>query len=136
MTKLASAYAEATTIKLSVVTGKAYGPAFVALAGRGANADLVYACENAVISALDPLTAVEFMQHDQLKGASDLTAKRNELAQQYIKENASAVLAAANGCVDSVISQSAIRRTLLDSIEIMAGKRVTNLPKKHSNIQL
>ncbi len=96
----------------------------------------MYACENAVISALDPLTAVEFMQHDQLKGASDLTAKRNELAQQYIKENASAVLAAANGCVDSVISQSAIRRTLLDSIEIMAGKRVTNLPKKHSNIQL
>jgi acetyl-CoA carboxylase carboxyltransferase component len=136
MAKLAHAYAEATTIKLAVVTGKAYGPAFVALAGKGANADLVFATENAAISALDPITAVEFMQHDELKGASDLTAKRNELANKFVKENASAVLAAANGCVDNVVEANAVRSALIDSIEIMAGKRVTNLPKKHSNIQL
>ena len=136
MAKLAHAYAEATTIKLAVVTGRAYGPAFVALAGKGANADLVFATSNAVISALDPITAVEFMQHDELKGASDLTAKRNELAEKYAKENASAALAAANGCVDNVVEASAVRAALIDSVEIMAGKRVTNLPKKHSNIQL
>lgn len=40
MAKLCHAYAEATTIKLAVVTGKAYGPAFIALAGKGSNADL------------------------------------------------------------------------------------------------
>lgn len=136
MAKLAHAYAEATTIKLSVVTGNAYGPAFVALAGKGANADLVFATPNAIISALDPITAVEFMQHDELKGASDLTAKRNELADKYAKQNASATLAAVNGCVDNVVEASAVRAALIDSIEIMAGKRVTNLPKKHSNIQL
>ena len=89
-----------------------------------------------MISALDPITAVEFMQHDDLKGASDLTAKRNELAEKYAKENASAALAAANGCVDNVVEASAVRAALIDSVEIMAGKRVTNLPKKHSNIQL
>lgn len=136
MAKLAHAYAEATTIKLAVVTGKAYGPVFVALAGKGANADLVFATPNAAISALDPVTAVEFMQHDELKGTQDLTAKRNELADRYVKENASAIVAAAKGCIDNVIEKTGIRTALIDAVEIMAGKRVTGLPKKHSNIQL
>lgn len=136
MTKLAHAYAEATTIKISVVTGNAYGPAFIALAGKGANADLVYALENAVISALAPVTAVEFLEHDQLKGADDLTSARNALADKYAREKANAAIAAQNGCVDNVIASSQLRDTLVNSIEIMAGKRISRLPKKHSNIQL
>ena len=136
MTKLAHAYAEATTIKISVVTGKAYGPAFIALAGKGANADLVYATSNATISALNPITAVEFLEHDELKGAADLTAKRNELADKYSKEQASAAVAAVNGSVDNVVEEANLRDTLINSIEIMAGKRISRLPKKHSNIQL
>lgn len=136
MTKLAHAYAEATTIKISVVTGKAYGPAFIALAGKGANADLVYATSNATISALNPITAVEFLEHDELKGAADLTAKRNELADNYSKEQASAAVAAVNGSVDNVVEEANLRDALINSIEIMAGKRISRLPKKHSNIQL
>lgn len=136
MAKLAHAYAEATTIKISVVTGNAYGPAFIALAGKGANADLVYALENAVISPLAPVTAVEFLEHDQLKGADDLTSARNALADKYAKEKANATIAAQNGCVDNVIASSQLRDTLVNSIEIMAGKRISRLPKKHSNIQL
>ena len=136
MTKLAHAYAEATTIKISVVTGKAYGPAFIALAGKGANADLVYATSNATISALNPITAVEFLEHDELKGATDLTAKRNELADKYSKEQASAAVAAVNGSVDNVVEEANLRDALINSIEIMAGKRISRLPKKHSNIQL
>ena len=136
MAKLCHAYAEATTIKLAVVTGKAYGPAFIALAGKGSNADLSFALDTAVISALAPVTAVEFLQHDELKGASDLTAARNALADKFAKENASAAVAAKNGCVDGIIAKNDIRQTLMDSIEVMAGKRISRLPKKHSNIQL
>ncbi len=136
MTKLAHAYAEATTIKISVVTGKAYGPAFIALGGKGANADLVYALEDAVISPLAPVTAVEFLEHDKLKGADDLTKARNELADKYAKEQANSAIAATNGCVDDVITPAQLRETLVNSIEIMAGKRISRLPKKHSNIQL
>ena len=136
MTKLAHAYAEATTIKISVVTGNAYGPAFVALAGKGANADMVYALEDAVISPLAPITAVEFLEHDMLKGVDDLTAARNELAENYAKEKANAAVAATNGCVDNIVSSAGLRDTLVNSLEIMAGKRISRLPKKHSNIQL
>lgn len=136
MTKLAHAYAEATTIKISIVTGKAYGPAFIALAGKGANADLVYATPDAVISPLAPITAVEFLAHDELKGADDLTAARKTLADKYAKEQANCAVAAANGCVDNVVETAQLREVLVNAIEIMAGKRISRLPKKHSNIQL
>ena len=111
-------------------------PAFIALAGKGSNADLSFALDTAVISALAPVTAVEFLQHDELKGAADLTAARNTLADEFAKENASAAVAAKNGCVDGIIAKNEIRQTLMDSIEVMAGKRISRLPKKHSNIQL
>lgn len=136
MAKLAHAYAEATTIKISVVIGKAYGPAYIALAGKGANADISYAVPSAVISPLNPVTAVEFMEHDELKGASDLTAERKALADKYADTKASASYAAVSGCVDGIVEPAQIRETLINSIEIMAGKRISRLPKKHSNIQL
>lgn len=136
MTKLAHAYAEATTIKLAVVTGKAYGPAYIALAGKGANADMTFALPNAVISALNPLTAVEFLAHDELKGAADLTAKRNELADKYAKEEASAAVAAQKNCLDNIVEGTQVREALINAVEILAGKRISRLPKKHSNIQL
>lgn len=136
MAKLAHAYAEATTVKLAVVTGKAYGSAYIALAGKGANADMIFALEKAVISPLDPLAAVEFLHHDELAGASDLTAKRNELAAKYEREEASAVLAAQKGSIDAVVAPEGVRAALAAALDILSGKRIQRLPKKHSNIQL
>ena len=136
MAKLCHAYAEATTVKISVVTGKAYGPAFIALAGRGANADLCYALDGAVISALTPVTAVEFLEHDKLKGSNDTAAARAVLADEFAKTQAGAAAAAANGNVDGVADAASIRKLIVDSLDILAGKRVSRLPKKHSNIQL
>jgi acetyl-CoA carboxylase carboxyltransferase component len=136
MAKLAHAYAEATTIKISVVVGNAYGPAFITLAGKGANADLTYACDDAVIAPLNPITAAEFFSHDELKGAEDVKAKRAELAAKYSYEEGSAAVAAQKGCVDGIIAKAQLRDTLINSVEILAGKRISRLPKKHSNIQL
>lgn len=136
MSKLAHAYAEATTAKIAVVTGKAYGPAYIALAGKGANADVTFAVADAVISPIAPETAVEFLQHDELKGVADLTAARNELAAKFAKEEASAVIAAANGLVDGIVSPSGMRAAVREALSMMSGKRVSRLPKKHSNIQL
>lgn len=136
MSKLAHAYAEATTAKIAVVTGKAYGSAYIALAGKGANSDLTFAVADAVISPLAPATAVEFLQHDELKGAEDLTAARNALADAYAKNEASAVIAAANGLVDGIVSASDMRGTLTEALSMLSGKRISRLPKKHSNIQL
>ncbi len=133
MAKLANAYAEATTLKVSIVAGKAYGAAMVAL-GSG-NADVTYAYPDAVISPVAPVTAVEFLWHDKLKGAADLAAERNKLAAQYADENASAFDAAAKNCIDDIITAEEARSKVQAILEVMAGKRMTKrLPKKHSNM--
>lgn len=133
MAKLASAYAEATSLKISVVSGKAYGAAMAAL-GAG-NADVTYAYPNAVISPVAPVTAVELLWHDRLKGVADLAAERNKLAEQYSDENVSSFDAAAKGCVDGIISPDETRGKVQSVLEAMSGKRMTKrLPKKHSNM--
>lgn len=134
MTKLAHAYAEATTVKISVITGKAYGPVYVAMAGKNVNADITFAYSTAVITPLAPETAVEFLKHDELKGAADVKAKRKELAAEYAEKEASALLAAEKGCVNEIIDVSDTRVAVISALEIMAGKRVNRLPKKHSNM--
>lgn len=133
MAKVSNAYAEATSLKVSVVSGKAYGAAMAAF-GAG-NADVTYAYPEAVISPIAPVAAVEFLWHDKLKGASDLAAERNKLAAQYADENASAFDAAAKGCVDGIISAEEARGKIIAVLELMNGKRMTKrLPKKHSNM--
>ncbi len=133
MAKVSNAYAEATTLKVSVVSGKAYGAAMAAF-GAG-NADVTYAYPEAVISPIAPVAAVEFLWHDKLKGAANLSEERNKLAAQYADENASAFDAASKGCVDGIISANEARGKIIAVLELMNGKRMTKrLPKKHSNM--
>lgn len=134
MTQLANCYAEATTAKISLITGKAVGPAFIALAGKDISSDFTYIWESACVSPLAPLSAVEFLWHDKLKGAADVNAKRNELAEEYKATLASAESAAASGAVDEIISASSTREAIISALDILSSKRVTKLPKKHNNI--
>lgn len=136
MTRLAHIYAESTTVKVSFVTGKAYGSAFVALASKNANSDLCFAWDKATISSMAPLSAVEFLWHDKLKGVADVNAERNKLAQEYMNTEASAMNAAQNGCVDDVIEPTTTRARIISALDVLAGKRETRLPKKQSNMSL
>ncbi len=136
MAKVAHAYAEATTAKISVVTGKAYGAAFIALAGRGANSDISFALDTAKITALAPETAAEFLYHNELIGVADASAKRRELAARYAAEEGDPYTAAAGGCADCVISAAQLRTELAAALDQLSSKRVSRRPKKHSNIQL
>lgn len=136
MAKLTHAYAEATTVKIAFIAGKAIGPAFIAMAGKNANSDMTFAYPDAVVSPLAPEAAVEFFSHDKLKGAEDVEKKRKELADEYGKTEASAFKAAEESCIDDVIEPTETRERLIGALEVMAGKRVSRLPKKHSNIQM
>jgi len=134
MTQLCGAYAEATTIKVALIAGESCGAAFSAIAGRGAGSDYVLAWKDAAIAPLRPEAAVEFLWHDKLKGAADANAKRAELAKEYKQTLASAEKAAQLGVIDSVIAPADTRQAVIDTLDLLEGKRVTNLPKKHSNI--
>lgn len=134
--KLSNAYSEATTVKLTVVTGAAYGPLYIAVAGRGAGADLAMAWPSAVISALAPATAVAILWNDKLKGSDNPIADRAKLVEEYKETEASPFVAAAQGYLEDIVTPAEMRSKLIAALDMLSGKRVTNLPKKHANIQL
>lgn len=134
--KVAHAYAEATTVKLAVIVGSVYGPAFVSMAGRAANADLTVAWPNAVIAPLAPETYSAIMYSDRLKGVENPAEKRAEIVQEYKDTLASPAASAADGYVDDVIAPADTRAVVAAALDMLASKKVTRLPKKHSNIQL
>ena len=130
--KPAHVYAEATTPKIAVICGAAYGSAYVALAGRGANADYAVAWPDAVISALSPATAVAFMEGDKI--TKDKT--RAQVEAEYAANEAGAVAAAAKGHIDDVVDPADTRAAVVSAIDMLIGKRVSRLPKKHANIPM
>ncbi len=130
--QLAHAYAEATTAKITVITGAAVGDAYIALASRAAGIDSVFAWNNAYISALAPETAVEFLYGDKLAEGKT----REEVAEEYRSGEASAFAAAEKGIVEDVINPYETASKLSLALEMLASKRVSTLDKKHSDIQL
>ena len=131
--KLTNAYAEATTAKISVITGEAYGAVYMALAGAAAGVDVAYAWPTASISALNPTTAAVLLWSDKLEGSSNPTADREKLIAEYKDQEACPFKAAGDGFVQDVIEPSETRLKLYAALDMLAGKRVTKLPKKHAN---
>ncbi len=129
--KLTSAYAEATTVKISVVTGKAVGSAYIALAGTGANADVVFAMPEAIISPVGVEAAAFIMAPETMKVP---VSEQKAAAEKYAQDNLSAYNAAQNGYVDSIVEEPQLRSTLIAALDMLAGKRVPTLAKKHSTI--
>ena len=69
-------------------------------------------------------------------GSGDLAADRAALVEEYNDTLASVFTAASDGVVDMVIDPAATRAQLINALEMLAGKRVSSLPKKHSNMPL
>lgn len=128
-----NAYSDATTIKICIITGGAFGSAYIALASKTSNSDITLAWTNACISALKPETAIEFLWHDQLKNYNNLNEKREQLIVKYKDEVASPLNLAKDGYIDEVIDKIDTRTKLISILDMISGKRVTKLPKKHSN---
>ncbi len=124
---LTKAYANATTVKIAVIAGKAYGPAFMTFAGKASGADTVLALDNAVVSALAPEAASTIIYNDRILSGED----KNSVLNDYIANYASAQAVASIGAIDDVVTASDIYERLLNSLDILASKRVTTLDKKH-----
>lgn len=135
-TKLCQAYAEVTTAKITLITGKAYGPVYIAVAGKTAGADVVIAWEDASISALAPETAIHILWADRLSQMKEPKTDRASLAEEYRVTCCNAKEAAKQGAVTDVITREESRAAVASFMEMLSGKRVTKLPKKHANIRL
>ena len=126
---LTGAYAEATTAKITVIVGKAYGAAFTVFAGKASSADYVLAYADSEICALNPTTAIQFMYLDRLG-----EEKREDLEKEYTLNEGSPFKAAINGAVDDIITKEEAAVSVINALDMMASKRVTTQDKKHSNM--
>ena len=124
---LSHVLSEATTPKVCVIYGKAIGSVYSVLCGKNAGNDMVYAWENAVVSAVPAKTAVGIFWEDRIEKDSDI----DRLAAEYEKTDANAVKAMEAGLVDRVIKDSETRGVLVETLDMLASKRVSTLSKKH-----
>jgi propionyl-CoA carboxylase beta chain len=137
--KLPFAYAEATVPKITVVTRKAYGGGYAVMGSKHLGADLNLAWPTAEIAVMGGQGAVAVLFRAQLEEARAQGREaevRRDLVNQYNAMFANPYLAAARGYVDAVIPPRETRQRIGQALRLLATKRSTGLPRKHSNIPL
>ena len=125
---LTKAYADATTAKICVINGKAYGPAFLTFAGNASGADEIIAVKGSVISPMDPEAAMNIVYNKRILDGEDKKA----LLDEYIANEASAEKAAMGGYVGDIVTEDEIAAKLTTTLDMLISKRVSTLDKKHA----
>ncbi len=134
--KLLYAYSEATVPKITVITRKAYGGAYVVMGSKHLGADVNLAWPTAQVAVVGAQGAVNIIQRKAIAASDDPDAARAAFIQQYEDTFATPYIAAERGFVDAVIEPSQTRREIAKALRLLAGKRQTLPPKKHGNIPL
>lgn len=130
-TSVTNAYAEATTTKITVITGKAVGPVYVAMAGSGAMTDLTFALPEAVVSPLNEMAATFLLAPEKMEVP---VKDQPKVAAEFAQANLSAFKAAEDGVIENIVTEAELRTVLGQSVTMLMSKRVSTLPKKHSTI--
>ncbi|MGE0630716.1 MAG: acyl-CoA carboxylase subunit beta [Thermomicrobiales bacterium] len=134
--KLLYAFAEATVPKVTVITRKAFGGAYVVMNSKHIGADFNAAWPTAEIAVMGAEAAVGLLFRKELSAHDDPAGRRSELISEYEELFASPYQAAKRGYIDAVISPAETRRWLIRSLDIARTKRVPTPARKHGNIPL
>jgi len=130
--KLLYAYAEATVPKVTVLTRKTYGGAYVVMSSKHLRGDVNYAWPTAEVAVMGARGAVEILYRSEL-GDKDKIAQR---VKEYEDRFANPFVAAEKGFIDEVIMPHSTRRRVARAFAQLRGKRQQNPWKKHDNIPL
>jgi propionyl-CoA carboxylase beta chain len=130
--KLLYAYGEATVPKITVITRKAYGGAYIVMNSKHLKGDINFAWANAEIAVMGPEGAVEIIFREDAK---DPTQKSLKVA-EYRDKFASPFVAASRGFIDEVIRPQNTRKRICMALQILKNKKVQKPWKKHDNLPL
>ena len=130
--KLLYAYGEATVPKVTVITRKAYGGAYVVMASKHLRGDFSYAWPTAEIAVMGAKGAVEILYRAE-QGDNGKIAQRTK---EYEDRFANPFVAAEKGVIDEVIMPRATRRRVCRAFASLRGKKTAAPWKKHDNIPL
>ncbi|MBV0899672.1 MAG: acyl-CoA carboxylase subunit beta [Wolbachia endosymbiont of Fragariocoptes setiger] len=126
--KLLYAYAEATVPKISVITRKAYGGAYIVMNSKHLKGDINYAWPTAEIAVMGAESAVEIIFRRE--------ENRQKLAEEYKKKFSNPFFAASHGYIDDVIMPSSTRYYLSRGLDLLKNKKITRPWKKHDNLPI
>ena len=130
--KLLFAYGEATVPKVSVITRKAYGGAYVVMASKHLRNDFNYAWPTAEIAVMGAKGATEILYRSELKDEKKI-AKR---VADYEDRFQNPFVAAEKGFIDEVIMPRNTRKRVARAFASLRQKKLKNPWKKHDNIPL
>jgi propionyl-CoA carboxylase beta chain len=134
--KLLYAYSEATVPKLTVITRKAYGGAYVVMASKHLRSDLNFAYPTAEVAVMGPDGAVNIVYRKQIAEAANPVEARAQYIETYRELFANPFKVAELGYIDEVIAPRDTRKRLIEGLELLRNKRDDNPPRKHGNIPL
>ena len=134
--KLLYAYAEATVPKITIVTRKAYGGAYVVMGSKHLRTDINLAWPSAEIAVMGPDAAVNIIHRKKISDSENPSELRDEMIENYRSNFANPYQAAERGFIDDVIDPAETRPKLIRALDSLQNKRDTIPPKKHGNIPL
>jgi propionyl-CoA carboxylase beta chain len=134
--KLLYAFSEATVPRVTVITRKAYGGAYLVMNSRALRADVAFAWPTAEIAVMGASGAVNVIHRRTIAAADDPDAERKALIADYEEKFSNPYIAAERGLIDDVIEARETRPRLIRSLAMLRNKRETMPPKKHGNIPL
>ena len=134
--KLIYAYSEATVPKVTVITRKAYGGAYIAMCSKHLGADFVFAWPTAEIAVMGAEGAIQILYAKQLKDPSQAQMVQ-EKTEEYKNTIMTPKIAAKQGYISGIIEPEETRGKILSCFKFLEEKRDTAQPeKKHGNIPL
>ena len=130
--KLLYAYAEATVPKVTIITRKAYGGAYVVMASKHLRGDINYAWPSAEIAVMGAKGATEILFRNEIKNK----AKIEKRTEEYTKQFANPFIASKRGFIDDVIKPHSTRKRIAVALKNLENKELSSPYKKHDNIPL
>ena len=134
--KLLYAYAEARVPKITLITRKAYGGAYIVMGSKHLGGDINFAYPGAEIAVMGAEGAVNIIFRKKIKQAGDPAEERQKLRAEYETIFNNPYRAAELGYIDEVIEPSHTREKLTGALEFLQNKREKAPEKKHGNIPL
>ncbi len=132
--KLLYAYSNATVPKVTIITRKAYGGAYVVMSSKYLGTDVTYAWPSAEIAVLGAEGAVNILFKRQIEAAADPAAERKRLADDYRARFNNPYHAASTGYVDDIIEPKETRPKIIAALAALRDKYAPAPPRKHGNI--
>lgn len=134
--KLIYAYAEATVPKVTVITRKAYGGAYIVMSSKHLRGDINYSWPSGEIAVMGAEGAVNIIFRKAINESAQPEETRQKLVSEYREKFDNPYTAAARGYIDDVIDPRKTRPKLIRALEMLEDKTQSNPPRKHGNIPL